>query len=283
MAANALEVGRAEYAFEFDGQQLPIGVDVASAAALTDPIVVVSLHAGGFPWQHALDAWEQVWPQFGPAAENLVIFAPQAEQGETPWWTRTREFNPSYLAAFFDRLESVVCLDSSPVFLNGFGQSTVAAVQAHCAGAIDVELTAIVLLLGMTTIDGCEPADAVPVISIDRFEFGPAIGPHWDGRWDMPHPIDLELTGGLDATPDDFAEWAEVYGCDGPPVTDEILDPTGSLDRLTTVLSHRGCRADLVAIGIAGPSDNSRVFDPVALDQMLQIVADEFAKLLDGT
>ena len=96
----------------------------------------------------------------------------------------------------------------------------------------------------------------------------------------MPRSIDLELTGGLDATPDDFAEWVDVYGCDGPPLTEEIPDPTGSLDRLTTTLSHRGCRADLLAIGVAGATNNSRVFDVVALDQMLEILEDEFARLL---
>lgn len=276
-----LPVGQTEYSFEFEDRILPVGVDVAGASSLVDPIIVVSLHAGGFPWSQVMQAWEPIWPRLGQEAQRLLIFAPQADASDNPWWTESPDFNPSYLAAFFDRLEGVVCLETSPVLLTGFGQGTVAATQGHCAGVVEVELTAILLLVGMTKMVDCDPIDAVPILSIDRFEFDPTIGPHWDGRWDMPRAIDLELTGGLAATPDDLARWAEVYGCDGPPLSEEIPDQSGTLDRLTTVLRHRDCDADLTAIGIAGAAVRNRVFEPVALEQMLDVLEVEFARLLD--
>ena len=279
----SLPSGRSVFSLDVDGEQLPVGVDAASEAAWTDPIVVVSLHGAGLDWEAALESGEFLWRQLGPDSDRVLVFAPQADASQAPLWSKSPEFNPRFVDAFVDRLAEVVCLDASPVFLSGFGQGALAATQAFCSNGLDVELAGIVLLIGMVKIVGCEPDRAAPIISIDRYDYVPALGHHWDGRWDPPDQFQRELTGGIQATPDDLATWAEIYECADDPASTEIEDPNGLLTRPTTVLSHRDCRADLVAIGLAGPSTRAaRIFDSTAADDLAEILEQEFARILEG-
>ena len=142
----------------------------------------------------------------------------------------------------------------------------------------------------MTKVLDC-PAEPVPVLTFDIYEFDPIIGAHWDGSWIQRSPREVEVTGGFQATPDDVDHWSAQFGCDRPPVEQQI--PLGKtqdggeeteLRRPVTVLAIRDCVEPIVAIGAPSAiqwgldtpgkldDDVLAVVNPLLLDELIDML-----------
>lgn len=276
-AAHMIGGEPVEYTFTFEGEERPVGVRVGGQAALgTAPTMVAILSPPGGEWESSAGLADLIGRQIGPE-ESRIVVAPQASSGQPLLWTRSVSFNADYLATLFGLLERSFCLDGARVVLGARGGATIAVAQAICATDLSIDLA--YFQLGMVTVDHCDPARAVPILSIDRFGLNPPIGPHWEGSWDPPAEVDLALTGGFNSTPDEVATWAEIYECTDEATLETLPDAGGVLAQPTVVLAHRACDAPIVAFGMQ-PQPGALGVVPDALVGASVRLAEEWNALL---
>jgi hypothetical protein len=250
-ASHVFGAAPTQYTFTLAGEDRAVGVRVGGEAALTgDATVWVLLHSSSLAWDAVLWMADNVFVPMVGAPETQVVVSPQANGAppEPGFWTETATFNTDYLVTLFEHLDRSLCLERSRVALVGLNQGSLAAAQGICEAELPVDL--VVMYAGLTKIADCDPPRAVPILSYDSFEFDPVNGPHWDGRFPGGTPVETELTGGIEATPDDLAFWADLYNCTAGPTERTLPDEPDLLARDSVLLTYDGCDAPLMAIGM---------------------------------
>lgn len=239
------------YKFTFEDEDRAVAIRVGGDQALTEQSTVwVLLHGAGMGWDLVLWMVDNFVGNFVGPAETQIVVSANANAGppEPAFWSQGETFNAEYLATLFDHLGSSLCLDRADVGLLGLGQGALAAAQGLCQADLPVDL--VLMYVGLYKIADCAPARAVPILSLDSYEFDPLTGAHWDGSWSTGSPLETELTGGVGPTPDDLAVWAELYNCTDGPAERVLPDEANLLQRDSVVLSYRDCDAPLTAIGM---------------------------------
>lgn len=241
------------YEVEILGEMVPMAVEVGSSEALESGLMDLVMHGAGVSWQvsadfRPVDAFlGSDWP-----AERRVLVAPQAEPGETPFWSQTASFNVDYVAELFPLLEKSFCLEDMRVVARSVGQGSLAVSEALCAASYPVDVH--LMVTGLLKVAECAGTTQPAIISVDQFEYSPIIGHHWDGEWNPPGAGEAAVTGGLQATPQDLATVAEQYGCSDEAV-EESFDLPG-LERDAIALTYTtGCAASLHAYGLPAAPD----------------------------
>lgn len=247
---------RTEFIVRDKPRPLNIRFSTADAATADNAMMVVMLHGAGGTneWSEAM--WRHSFLPELARQQPLILVMAQAERGTTGFWTQDATFNTDYLAALHTSLSRTFCLRQTPALLHGHGQGTVAAVQGYCAGSFPAD--ALILFQGMVKLLEC-PAAPVPIISLDLYEFDPIVGNSWDSAWNPPVVEEVQITGGIQQTPDDLNYWSTLFGCQDQPSETDFATPSGSNGdsptRPITVLEAQGCPEPIVAIGAPSADD----------------------------
>ena len=270
------------YTFESHVGAVPLGVRVPSEAALQSPSQIwVTLPGAGFEYEMGM-AFGEWWADLAGLEElgDLIFVGAQASDALAPFWSLSATYHVEHLESLFEALGGSFCLDRSTVVLFGVGQGTLAAAQAICQGELPVDLA--VFVAGIVAMEECAPQRPVPLVTIDMFEFREPWGNHWDGNWNPPPAIEIDLTGGIGPGPDEFASWERAYGCAETAVDETLPDPGDVLERDTILLSNDSCDAGLVAFAVQNNRDVMQGMDNAALDGLRDRLAEEMRRVLEG-
>ncbi|HEX2578571.1 MAG TPA: PHB depolymerase family esterase [Aquihabitans sp.] len=217
--------------------------------------------------------------QFGPyAAENGFIAAFPHGTGQPVKWqvSLDREGNPDlvFLDALLDDLEATRCVDTSRVYATGLSYGAIMSSTLGCA--MTDRIAAIAPVDGLSVPDGCEPERPVPVLTfhgtkdpILLFNGGVAnLGGILGGPDEKTEPPEADLNG--EGYPAAAATWAEMNGCQGEPVdedlTESVIERTWDCPPESPVVfeimvgaghSWPGSEFSEGIAGIVGPTDTS--------------------------
>lgn len=256
-AISANLVGWVGYATTFtaagESRSLDVRFSSPDAPTAENAVMVVMFHGAG-----GSNAWSKMnWansflPELVQQRPVITVMA-QAVNGRSGRWPSDTFVGTEYHEALRATLAKSFCLEQMPIILHGNGQGTIVALNAYCTGSLPAD--AIVLVLGMAKLLDC-PADPTPVMTLDIYEFQPVVGHHWGGAWNPPMAEIVEITGGIQSTPDDVDHWASQFGCESEP-TETLLpiDSHSTTDQKSqpiTVLAVRDCVEPIVAIGVPG-------------------------------